>query len=106
MELSATFVQAFIAAVGSATAVGLIATIRMLNTIHSDVKTLKEETAGIKNSLDSVFVAFRYVLTATRYQNVALKQAGANGCTEQSDSFIDKAEASLDRRSEKREAKV
>lgn len=102
MDLPVTFVEGAVVALGASFVASIFAAIRLLNSIHSDVKGMKNELAKNTRAMDSVFTALRYMLTATRYQNVALKQAGANGCTEQSDEFIDKAEAALNRRAEGR----
>ena len=105
MNLPVTFVEGAVVALGASFVAGVLTTIRLLHTIRNDVRVMKAEVEKSAYSIDSVFAALRYMLTATRYQNIALKQAGANGCTEQSDAFIDKAEAALDRRAAARETK-
>ena len=105
MNVFAALSDAVIVAFGASLVAGIFAMIRLLYTIKTDIGNMKAEMVKSSYALDSVFTAFRYVLTATRYQNVALKQAGANGCTEQSDGFIDKAEKELDRRKASREDK-
>lgn len=85
-----TAIAALIGLVVTGLGAGIVALVRMLSRISRDVSALGP-------SMRAIYEMQPYMLKATRYQNAALKELGANGSTEKSNECLDAAEACLDR---------
>ena len=96
MNLEITFVEAIAGGLGGLVLVGFVAIGKLLLRISHDIRHLGP-------SLEAVYSTLPWLLRATRYQNAAMKELGANGSTIRSDECLDKAEAALDRRLAARE---
>lgn len=91
MNLGITLLEAIATAAGAAILAGLVAIVRMLFDI-------KRNIGHLVPSMQAIYTMQPYLIKATRYQNQALKELGANGSTERSDACLDEAERQLDRR--------
>lgn len=91
MQLDVTFLEAIAAAFGGLMLTGVIAITRLLIKISREVGHLGP-------SLEALYMIQPFLIRATRYQNAALKELGANGSTTSSDSCLDEAAKHLDRR--------
>ena len=96
MNLEITFVEAIAGGLGGLVLVGFVAIGKLLLRISHDIRHLGP-------SLEAVYSTLPWLLRATRYQNAALKELGANGSTARSDACLDEAEKNLDRRLAERE---
>ena len=96
MEIEITFVQALVSGIAGMMLVGFVAIGKMLLRISRDV-------AHLGPSLEAVYGTLPWLVRATRHQNAALKELGANGSTVKSDNCLDEAEKTLDRRLAARE---
>ena len=85
------FIEAVIIATAGLLVTGIASIVGMLNQMSRDVRSLGP-------SMQALYAIQPYIIRATRYQNAALKELGANGSTEKSDACLDEAEAALDRR--------
>ena len=85
------FLEALLAAVAASLVAGVIAVVRLLVGMARDVKSLGP-------SMQALYAIQPHLIRATRYQNAALKEIGANGSTEEANKCLDAAEECLDRR--------
>lgn len=84
MNLGITLLEAIATAAGAAILAGLVAIVRMLFDI-------KRGVAKLTPSVQALYAIQPYIIDATRYQNKALQELGANGSTEKSDGCLDQA---------------
>ena len=85
------FLEALAAAVAAALVAGMIAAVRILVGMARDVRSLGP-------SMQALYSIQPHLIRATRYQNAALREIGANGSTEEADKCLNAAEECLDRR--------
>ena len=85
------FIQGVITAAAGALVLGIIAAIKLLSRMAADVKSLGP-------SMQALYSIQPHLIRATRYQNAALREIGANGSTEEADKCLNAAEECLDRR--------
>lgn len=85
------FLEALIGAAATALVAGIIAAVRLLAGMARDVRSLGP-------SMQAIYAIQPHLIRATRYQNAALKEIGANGSTEEANKCLDAAEECLDRR--------
>ena len=85
------FIQGVITAAAGAFVLGIIAAIKLLSRMATDVKSLSP-------SMQALYSIQPHLIRATRYQNAALREIGANGSTEEADKCLNAAEECLDRR--------
>lgn len=84
------FADGLIAAFAGLTATGFFIMIRTLFAMRRDVRSFSHTIQAIAEIQPSLF-------KATRHQNAALREIGANGATERSDACIDEAEKTWNR---------
>lgn len=89
--MTASFLQGLAAAVAAALVAGIIAALKLLIGMARDVKSLGP-------SMQALYSIQPHLIRATRCQNAALREIGANGSTEEADKCLAEAEACLDRR--------
>jgi len=85
------FIEATIVATAGLLVTGLVSIAGMLTRVSRDLRS-------IGPSMQALYAIQPYIIKATRFQNAALKELGANGSTVRSDACLDEAEAALDRR--------
>ena len=85
------FVEATIVATAGLLVTGIVSIFKMVVDMSRDVKSLKP-------SMTALYDIQPHIIRATRFQNAALKELGANGSTTRSDECLDVAESKLDRR--------
>jgi hypothetical protein len=83
-------IGAMLAAAGSLIIVSLTIIIKTLFAMRRDVMSFSGTVQALAESL-------LFLLKATRNQNAALREIGANGATEKADACIDEAESVLNR---------
>jgi hypothetical protein len=83
-------IGAILAASGSLIVASLVIIIKTLFAMRHDVMSFSSTVQALAESL-------LYLLKATRNQNAALREIGANGATEKADACIDEAETVLNR---------
>ena len=84
------FADGLVAAFAGLIAAGFFTVIRMLFAMRRDVRSFSYTIQAIAEIQPSLF-------KATRHQNAALREIGANGATERSDACIDEAEKTWNR---------
>jgi hypothetical protein len=85
------FISAVIVAVAGIFVTAVFQSVRILADMRREVKSLGP-------SMQALYAIQPHIIRATRFQNAALKELGANGSTIKSDECLDVAEAHLDRR--------
>lgn len=90
-DLGEMALTALVGVVVTGMAGGLVALIKMLSRVARDV-------AALGPSMQALYQIQPHIIRATRHQNAALKELGANGSTVKSDECLDAAESCLDRR--------
>jgi len=86
-----TFQDAAIGAVAVSLVTGIIAVVKMLFTVSSEMRSLGP-------SMQAVYRIQPLLIKAQRHQNAAMRELGANGATVKADECLDEADAVLDRR--------
>ncbi|MBU1080919.1 MAG: hypothetical protein KKB59_10575 [Spirochaetes bacterium] len=84
----AKFIEAMIVAAAGSLIAGVIIAIKTLLTMSRDIK-------GFSPSLQALAAIQPLMIRATRHQNGALREIGANGATHKADECLDEAESVL-----------
>lgn len=72
----------------------LFVAIRRLN---KTLRSIHRDVVGFSPSIQAIATIQPLLIRATRYQNAALRELGANGSTEKSNACLDEADSELDR---------
>ncbi|MBL8965403.1 MAG: hypothetical protein JNG85_00260 [Spirochaetaceae bacterium] len=80
------------AAIGTASAAVVGAAIVIVRTLFA----MRRDVVGYGVTIKALTLGLRHVSSATRHQNFALQDLGANGSTEKSNACLDKADAVFD----------